>query len=36
MQLLGYMGWLLGCCCAVARLHGVVASRAVYLDTGLH
>ncbi len=25
MQLLGYLGWLLGCCYAVARVPGVVA-----------
>ncbi len=25
MQLLGYLGWLLGCCYAVARVLGVVA-----------
>ncbi len=25
MQLLGYSGWLLGCCYAVARVTGVVA-----------
>ncbi len=25
MRLLGYLGWLLGCCYAVARVLGVVA-----------
>ncbi len=25
MQLLGSLGWLLGCCCAVAKVHGVFA-----------
>ncbi len=25
MQLLGYSGWVLGCCYAVARVTGVVA-----------
>ncbi len=25
MQLLGYSGWLLGCCYAVAKVTGVVA-----------
>ncbi len=32
MQLLGYLGWLLGCCYAVARVPGVVAR--VFLLSG--
>ncbi len=27
MQLLGYLGWLLGCCYALARVPGVVVAR---------